>query len=817
MINNRTTEQQNNRTTEQQNNRTTAFSLAFSLLLCCLGINAEQLELDEISVMGKVPEGNSISFLKVSDAIIDGEKFKNRSATLGNALSSELGVHSTPFGGGASAPIIRGQEGVRVKILQNNADVVDMSNISPDHAITADTLLANQVEILRGASTLLYASSSPAGIVNIVDQRIPNKMPKKGYEVTLSSRFDTASKEKVYALGTTIGIGKHLALRLEGLDRQSQNYKVPQIKLGETLNYVPDTYHQSKVGTIGLSFIGEKGYLGASYNQRKDRYGLPGHNHKFDTCIAHIYDMRLQGKHSYTNLYPHLMSDEMVTENPHFHCGTDYDLDPSHSHDHPYGHDHDHTHIGPWVDLHSKRIDIKGEIKQPLPMLDKIQLSYAQTDYYHDEKDAGKSGDTINPNRVDKSKDFGKPVNIFKNQGKNARLEFFHTPIGGLTGMFGVQYQTLQSSANTPSNREVQWPLVDNRNKQISLFALEQYAWDNFAIELGLRTEKQNIHIDYDLAKIQKQQKFNERTYGKQVDPDLSDYDEKAISYTGAFNWFFHPDYQLSFTASHNERLPTPMELYYHGQHLATNSFEYGNKDLKKEISNNFELGLGYHTEKLDYKLSTYYNNFDNYIYNETLYRSNNLFMRRYNQAKATFYGLEGIINYRFTPDYQFSVFGDMVKGKLKQLPDIKGLNDVYGEPILNPDYDPEYDEPEDQYYRPYLGKEMIKQADRVSPRLPPIRLGARFNAQLTENLSGSVEWMKVFTQNKVSKLESSTKGYQLLNASLNYRRQIKGVEYTVSLTGNNLLNQAVYIHNSYHPYVPQMGRNFILGLDLSF
>ncbi|MDO9894547.1 Plug domain-containing protein, partial [Glaesserella parasuis] len=158
-------------------NKTTAFSL----LLCCLGINAEQLELDEISVMGKVPEGNSISFLKVSDAIIDGEKFKNRSATLGNALSSELGVHSTPFGGGASAPIIRGQEGVRVKILQNNADVVDMSNISPDHAITADTLLANQVEILRGASTLLYASSSPAGIVNIVDQRIPNKMPKKGY------------------------------------------------------------------------------------------------------------------------------------------------------------------------------------------------------------------------------------------------------------------------------------------------------------------------------------------------------------------------------------------------------------------------------------------------------------------------------------------------------------------------------------------------------------------------------------------------------------------------------------------------------------
>ena len=116
--------------------------------------------LEEVTVIGKRPQtaqplsGNR----KASDMLIDGEKFKSRSATLGNALAKEPGIHSNPFGGGASAPVIRGQEGVRVKILQNGSDVVDMSSLSPDHAVAVDTLLAQKVEVLRGTSTLAYAA-----------------------------------------------------------------------------------------------------------------------------------------------------------------------------------------------------------------------------------------------------------------------------------------------------------------------------------------------------------------------------------------------------------------------------------------------------------------------------------------------------------------------------------------------------------------------------------------------------------------------------------------------------------------------------------
>lgn len=762
--------------------------------------------LNEVSVVGSTPsvaKGSEVTLMKTSDKIIEGKEFKKRSATLGNALAAELGVHSNPFGGGASKPIIRGQEGARIRILQNGSDVIDMSNLSPDHAVVADSLLADQVEILRGSSTLLYASSSPVGIVNVVDKRIPTAIPEKGYEVELNSRFDTAAKEKVGALGATFGIGNHIAVRAEGLTRHSDNYRVPGINLGERLNYVPDTYNKSKVGTLGLSFVGERGYIGASYSKRRDNYGLPGHNHKFDFCTGHIYGNK-RDKYAYTYLYPHLIGEENIGSNPHFHCGTNHAEDGTHSHDNPFGHAHDHTHKGPWVDLESKRIDVKAELRQPFKGVGKIKASYADADYYHDEKDAGVLA-TRYHKQLKKDQDYGKPVNIFKNRGKNTRLEVYHAPLGGLTGVWGVQYQTQKSSMNAPKDREVKFPLVENTNKQFSLFGVEQYMWDSVAVELAGRMEKQKIEIEYDRNEIKRLQEHYRISGGKQVEPDLSPYDETAYAYSGTLNWFFHPDYQLSFTASHNERLPTPMELYYHGQHIATNSFEYGNKDLKKEQSNNVELGLGYQAERIGYKVSVYYNHFKNYIYNENLFRENQLFMRRYNQAKARFYGVEAEASYRFNDQYQATIFGDMVRGWLTNLPPLK-INSDYS---VFKDYLPENVEKGKDY--------LLYRADQNTPRTPPMRLGFRFNAEFTPNWSGDLELIRTFTQRRTSQLEYITEGNTMLNVGLSYSNKWKELDYKISLNGTNLLNQPVYIHTSYHQFVPQMGRNFMLGMEMKF
>jgi tonB-dependent receptor len=64
---------------------------------------------------------------------------------------------------------------------------------------------------------------------------------------------------------------------------------------------------------------------------------------------------------------------------------------------------------------------------------------------------------------------------------------------------------------------------------------------------------------------------------------------------------------------------------------------------------------------------------------------------------------------------------------------------------------------------------------------------------------------------------EDSTRGYHLVNAGIRYKNRIGKADYTLSLDGNNLLNQKIYIHNSYLPYVPQMWRNFIFAVNVKF
>ncbi|WP_159227427.1 TonB-dependent receptor plug domain-containing protein, partial [Mycoplasmoides pneumoniae] len=138
-----------------------------------------------------------------------------------DALGTELGIHSNQYGGGASTPIIRGQEGKRIKVLQNNADVLDMSNMSPDHAVTVEPSLAKSIEIIRGASTLLYSSNSAAGVVNVIDYKIPTQMPQDGLEGNTTLRFNTGSNEKLTTAGVTVGLSPHVALRAEGLYRNA--------------------------------------------------------------------------------------------------------------------------------------------------------------------------------------------------------------------------------------------------------------------------------------------------------------------------------------------------------------------------------------------------------------------------------------------------------------------------------------------------------------------------------------------------------------------------------------------------------------------
>ena len=186
---------------------------------------------------------------------------RKREASLGDTLSRELGVASSSFGPGAGRPIIRGLDGPRIRVLENGIGTLDISSISPDHAVTAESLNASQIEILRGPATLLYGSGASGGVVNVVNSRIPSqlfKSPKGDFEV----RGNTATEERTGALNASGSIGK-VSWSVGGFRRKTGDYHIP--------GWANESDPASTKGVVENSAVNSGGLSGADHSwARKD-------------------------------------------------------------------------------------------------------------------------------------------------------------------------------------------------------------------------------------------------------------------------------------------------------------------------------------------------------------------------------------------------------------------------------------------------------------------------------------------------------------------------------------------------------------------
>ena len=391
------------------------------------------------------PLVQSAADFAVADQVIDHKKLAQGGVTIGDALTGELGVSSNQYGAGSSRPVIRGQDGPRVKVLQHASETADVSTLSPDHAVTVDPILAKQVEIIRGPSTLLYSAGTVGGLVNVTDNKIPTQMPEKGYEGQVGLRYNSGSDEKLASAGATVALTDQVALRVEGSKRDANSYIAPDyVNEGEKERRVDNTFAKGETVNVGLSWIHDRGFSGISYSNRQDQYGLPGHSHEYEDCHPHDNEL-FCGDHTGHAL----------------------------NHD---GHDHDeeYDHVaGPWVDLKSERYDFRTELSDPFSGFQKLRAHASYTDYKHDE---------IEENSV---------MTNFKSQGYDARLELVHNPVANWEGVIGAQYNQQKLDITGEES------LLDPTNTQKwSLFALEHKQFNDVHVELGARLDQQKIQID---------------------------------------------------------------------------------------------------------------------------------------------------------------------------------------------------------------------------------------------------------------------------------------------------------------------------------
>lgn len=422
-----------------------------------------------------------------------------------------------------------------------------------------------------------------------------------------------------------------------------------------------------------------------------------------------------------------LLAHEHVECDPHgdhWHCG-----------DHGHGHDHDdHEHEDeavPYITLRQNRWDLRGELNDPLPGFELARLRVGHSDYRHAEMEAGEA------------------AAIFDNQASEARVELTHRPLFGWHGVLGGQTTRRDFQRWTAEN-----PMPQTLTRNHALFLLEEYTAGAWRYELGSRYEWQDIDAD----------------------AGAPDTEHSGVSLSAGVVWTFAPEYSLGVSLSRSQRLPSAEELYAYGPHAASRTIEKGNPQLEEETARNAEITLRKFAGATTFSLGLFHNQVADFIYAADLGRNPGGGYREveYRQAEALLTGFEGEIRHQFTEATALTLFGDRVRGRLKDGGDL--------------------------------------------PRIPADRLGLRLEQALGNGVSGDLSFQRVQRQDRLAEFETETAGYNLLAAGLSWQGALSEGDWLVYLKADNLLDVEARQHSSLiKDEVVLPGRNLTLGTRFTF
>jgi iron complex outermembrane receptor protein len=371
-------------------------------------------------------------------SVITGDELTRQvRSTIGESLAHQPGVSATSFGPNASRPILRGFQGERIRVMTDGIGSLDVSNTSVDHAVAINPLTADRIEVLRGPSALLFGSAAIGGVVNVIDARIPRRVPDDAVHLEGLANYGSAANERSGNLLVDVPLGGQFVVHLDANYSKSDDLRTGGYLLSPALRAqalaspdpaiqdlatlrgdMPNSQGRTWDLAAGAAWINGDNNVGFSINRFDSFYGIP----------------------------------------------IRYSLDPAV--------EAEEVRIG----LKQTRVDGRAEIDTGTGFIDSVRLRGGYSDYQHSEID-----------------DTGAVGTTFFNTGYEARLEAVQTTRGGWGGGFGAQYfhRNLETVGDEKS-------LPVNRTSQIGLFALQTYASGLFRAEAGARYEHQSVDAEAD-------------------------------------------------------------------------------------------------------------------------------------------------------------------------------------------------------------------------------------------------------------------------------------------------------------------------------
>lgn len=244
------------------------------------------LSLDEITVTA-TPLARTLFEQAQAVSVLSGPRLQQQTqATLGETLSTMPGVRSSYFGPAASRPVIRGLDADRIRILQNGVNTIDASGTSVDHAVSFDPIGVESIEIVRGPATLLYGANAIGGVVNVIDNRIPDEpieVPVRGILNGRYSSVDDGLSRQVMAEGGFNGWNYHVELsrrelqdlQIPGFARSARLRALEPLAPGETeeTDVLTNSFLDAEGFSTGVSRTWDGGFFGLAFSGYDALYG----------------------------------------------------------------------------------------------------------------------------------------------------------------------------------------------------------------------------------------------------------------------------------------------------------------------------------------------------------------------------------------------------------------------------------------------------------------------------------------------------------------------------------------------------------------
>jgi iron complex outermembrane receptor protein len=358
--------------------------------------------------------------------------------TIGETLARQPGVSATSFGPNASRPVLRGFQGERVRVLTDGIGSLDASSTSADHAVAINPLTAERIEVLRGPAALLFGSAAVGGVVNVIDARIPRRVPNEPAHVEGLATYGSAANERSINGTVDMPIAGKFVFHLDGNYSKTDDLEIggfvlsrdrraeaaaspdPEIRaLADLRGRLPNSAGRTFDVAAGAAYVSGENNAGLSYNRYDSLYGIP----------------------------------------------VRYSLQP--------GVEAERTRI----DIKQDRFDGRLELDLGSGFLDNVRFRGGYADYRHNEiEESGEVGTT------------------FLNKGLEGRLEFVQSTRNGWGGGFGAQY--FQRKFDVIGEEKF---LPRNKTQQLGLFTVQTFDLGSVRAEAGARYEHTIVRAEQDL------------------------------------------------------------------------------------------------------------------------------------------------------------------------------------------------------------------------------------------------------------------------------------------------------------------------------